>query len=122
MSLDLDAIERMIIQLDTDEYNQGVPKNAPWRAFPSRSGSDRWVIYQPTGSDRSRIITEGVRQPFADFIAHARSDVPALAAAVERVRELHRQGDSPAAKRFGGCLHCREPWPCPTIRALGGAS
>lgn len=42
-------------------------------------------------------------------------------AAVDRVLEVHRQGDS------GACVHCSQndypdcevPWPCPTVRALG---
>lgn len=49
----------------------------------------------------------------ATFIAHARQDVPALLAAIERVLDLH--SGSP-----GWCDHCVLPLPCPTIRALGG--
>ena len=60
----------------------------------------------------------------AEFIAHARTDVPRLVAeakrlqaAVERVRELH------AGKAYAQgpdyCDECEHKWPCPTIRALG---
>ena len=60
----------------------------------------------------------------AEFIAHARTDLPALLAAVEAVRALHKcltfldDGiGEPTA-----CGHCdNETWPCPTIRAITAA-
>lgn len=79
-----EQIELMVARLGMDEYNQGVPRCAPWRTSPSCSGPDRWIVYQPTGSDQSRIITEGVRQPFADFIAAARELVPSLLARAQQ--------------------------------------
>lgn len=51
----------------------------------------------------------------AAFIVHARTAVPALVAAVERVQALHTPY-SPDA--FSRCRECAEIMPCPTIRAL----
>lgn len=56
----------------------------------------------------------------AEFIAHARTAVPALVAAVERVQALHTPDE------FGMCEGCGDnehgyaivPHPCPTIREL----
>ena len=78
----------------------------------------------------------------AEFIAAARTDVPALLAevrrlqdAVERVRALHQdegpsQGYFPGDRGYGERDHCcgtcgeygeyGVEWPCPTIAALGG--
>lgn len=59
----------------------------------------------------------------AEFIAASRTDLPALLAAVEAVRELH------AADEDGDCAECirraqgrgDQSYPCPTITALAAA-
>ena len=48
----------------------------------------------------------------AEFIAHARTAVPALVAAVERVQALH----TPKSNDY--CRECSTPYPCATIEAL----
>jgi len=56
----------------------------------------------------------------ATFIAHARTDLPKLLAAVDAVVALHTVDDG----YYGGqvCEMCDfERWPCPTIRALNDA-
>ena len=71
------------------------------------------------------------RDEDAEFIAHARDDVPALLAEVrrlrateQRVRELHEwycagcEGTDPECGPM--CGHCYDPWPCATIAALDG--
>lgn len=52
----------------------------------------------------------------AEFIAHARQDVPALVEALRAVLEIH-------AEKSYGCAVCEEqdqalPWPCPTVTAI----
>ncbi len=54
----------------------------------------------------------------AELIAHARTDLPALTAAVRDVLALHAE-----ATCFGGypqafCIDCDRAWPCATVRAL----
>ena len=62
----------------------------------------------------------------AEFIAHAREDIPALLAAID---ELTNQRDKVLAlhhacepytdeQRLDPCACCNEPWPCETVRAL----
>ena len=59
----------------------------------------------------------------AEFIAASRTDLPALLAAVEAVRELH------AADEDGDCAECirraqgrgDQSYPCPTVRAITDA-
>ena len=65
-----------------------------------------------------------VLPPDAEFIAHARTDVPALLAAVEAVLALHY----PITRRHGRqkCAMCSDDWagfdpvtyPCPTVTAI----
>ncbi|WP_404851108.1 hypothetical protein [Dietzia kunjamensis] len=74
----------------------------------------------------------------AEFIAHARTDVPALVAALRTVLDRHPMGEASvieyaAAGEVKHCLGCRGahgiahdeyglvPWPCPTVRAVEDA-
>ena len=52
----------------------------------------------------------------AEFIAHARTAMPALVAAVERVQALHTPWTNPTGHPY--CKECLLAHPCPTIRAL----
>ena len=79
---------------------------------PSRRPDDP-VLYA-YGYDASGIKVENPAD--AEFIAHARQDVPALVAALRAVLELH-------AETPYGCAVCEEqnwalPWPCPTVAAI----
>lgn len=59
----------------------------------------------------------GVSTADAEFIAAARSMLPAAVEALARVRELH----TPTSMYFGGsgayCVHCDGNWPCATYKA-----
>lgn len=55
----------------------------------------------------------------AAFIALARTALPALAAAVEAVMEMHRPDQPGDIEVF--CVECKVSTPCPTIRALNEA-
>ena len=62
------------------------------------------------------------KQADAEFIA-ARTDVPRLVDALEKVLNLHVKAQPiPAAfgTQEGGdyCITCVEDWPCPTVRAI----
>ncbi|MCC4300406.1 hypothetical protein [Rhodococcus sp. 3-2] len=62
-------------------------------------------------------LTSEVGKADAEFIVHARTAVPALVAAVERVQALH----TPLSVLLADasyCTGCGDPYPCPTIRAL----
>lgn len=91
----------------------------PWHTEPSKHVSGRYVI--DTESRTIMHVTGPVHSlADAEFIAHARTAVPALVAAVERVQALHTPDE------FGMCEGCGDnehgyaivPHPCPTIREL----
>lgn len=56
----------------------------------------------------------------AEFIAHARTDVPRLVAALRAVEALHTTDpDDPGFAST--CLECCEDYPCPTVTAIRDA-
>jgi hypothetical protein len=61
-----------------------------------------------------------------EFIAHARTDIPAMHAALTAVLALHgSDGHTPddcgEPDCWEGCMECTEPYPCPTVRAINDA-
>ena len=90
---------------------------------PSRRPDDP-VLYG-YGYDASGIEVENPAD--AEFIAHARTDVPALVAALRAVLELHAPTPSDIYPN-DVCHHphCTDPtdqmeqshWPCPTVTAI----
>ena len=110
----------------------------------------RVIAPDPDGDDWCAIgvVHTGILRPDAEFIAHARTDVPALVAALRAVLDLHRESRNDA-DHTPPCEHCHgEPgvhecgcwadekwptvcavcmegtkgasvaWPCPTVRAI----
>jgi hypothetical protein len=79
------------LDLDEVEARANAATEGPWRALTSgRRGGDHWHV---TDSDQSIALIhasdgedEDMREPDAEFIAHARTDVPALVAEVRRLR------------------------------------
>src|SRR5690606_22140023 len=58
------------------------------------------------------------RQRDAEFIAHARTDVPRLVKALEAVLEDHKPRTHAT---HTGCRECGQLWPCNTQRAIEAA-
>lgn len=52
----------------------------------------------------------------AEFIAHAREDMPALVVAVKAVRALHHPN-----RHETSCQECLGNWPCPTSEVIDAA-
>ena len=106
-----------------------VPSNSPRDPYADIEGESaverkKRLAREKTRRYRARLAGEDVPTAWtadAEFIAHARTAVPALVAAVERVQALHTPDE------FGMCEGCGDnehgyaivPHPCPTIRALG---
>ncbi len=75
--------------------------------------------------DDIQVFLNGTLAKDAEFIAHARSDVPVLVAAVEAVLELHQRN------RYDECIECLSTdeygeatnvdYPCPTVTAIHSA-
>ena len=95
----------------------------PWKAEFS-GGMGNCVIPHDARSTREAVcVTRPYRALFdAEFIAHARTDVPALLEAVESVLSLHWDATIPGrtarddATRV--CGECGEKYPCTTVRAV----
>ena len=60
----------------------------------------------------------------AEFIAHARTDVPALVAALRAVLEVHKEDGNGWEPGGSFCTECQQgygllvPYPCPTVEAI----
>ena len=83
------------------------------------------------------LVVDGITmwaEPDAEFIAAARTDVPALLDALEKVLELHQPvtdgmgftedgygGISPACGACGTSDEYAVPYPCPTVEAITAA-
>ena len=92
----------------------------PWATTPPNSNSGWLGNYWSIGTEVDGLLERFTgdsggaldnTQADAAFIAHARTAVPALVAAVERVQALHTPDDS-------FCTECHQIYPCDTRRAL----
>ena len=60
----------------------------------------------------------GVNGADAEFIAHARTDVPDMAAALRAVLELHKHHAGRGGEHCGRCFPDEWGWPCATVAAI----
>lgn len=101
----------------TEDITEG-----PWEVetIPETGESRVLRRFEFFGEQIEIVAPGGMQREDAIFISHARTAVPALVAAVERVQALHTPDE------FGMCEGCGDnehgyaivPHPCPTIRAL----
>ena len=115
-------------RLDEIEARATAATEGPWKVKPyggrreesddeidSFVGPSEATIVEQLGCDCCDVGLE-VSSTDAEFIAHARQDVPALVAALRAVLEVH-------AEMSYGCAVCEEQdqaldWPCPTVTAI----
>ena len=123
--------------LDAIEQRAHAATEGPWEMYrPHHASGFHSVIGGAGGTDN---LADDVLEADAEFIAHARSDAPALLAEVrrlqaagERVRALHRPVDIEPSDTICGECSYRMPngrylqpvveHPCPTIAALDAAT
>jgi len=87
------------------------------------------VVYEvaPNATTRDdpnvyRADIKDIRHPDAQFIAHARQDVPTLLAALEAVVAEHKALPNSTSALYPRPLcTCGKSWPCPTITAITDA-
>ena len=115
--LDLDAIKAR-----ADAATEG-PWGVEGRAHP---GPDEHLVIYPVEQGGTLAFVQPSWDD-AEFIAHARTDIPALIAEVERLRgrieALHPREVIAVHEGYGEeawCPECRFHYPCQTIRALEG--
>ena len=109
-------------RLDEIEARANAATEAPWEASMDR--------VEHTGASAYAVAYDVAREQDAEFISHARADVPALLDALEKVLRLHPRvvvlHADPEFGRMeddaicGACIVNHEPadWPCPTVEAI----
>lgn len=107
-------------RLDEIEARANAATEGPWEAEWRFTGWD--VVSGKVDDDGlPAFIASEVESEEAEFIAHARTDVPDMAAALRAVLNLHKCRTYPddGIGEPTACTHCdNEPWPCPTVRAI----
>ena len=106
-------------RLDKIEARANAATEGPWMGIRYPDGFLGRVI----GGNGFGVAEDFPDDADAEFIAHARTDVPALVAALRAVLNLHFKAQPiPAAfgTQEGGdyCVTCAEDWPCPTVTAI----
>lgn len=106
-------------RLDAIKARADAATPGPWhdnlRDIPGSVGRLRagWMV----GAYEVVIGPGMAARPFdAEFIAHTRTDVPALVAAVEAVLALHQR-----TIEYPECKECGFEYPCPTVTAIRDA-
>ena len=128
----LDKIEARTNAATEGPWEWDGESNEPWPAgdnsLRSVSGAKDDLVLYAWGYDAYGI--EAARDADAEFIAHARTDVPWLLEqvklrdkALEAVLEMHELAQ-PITAAFGTqeggdyCRTCVEDWPCPTVETI----
>ena len=130
----LDKIEARTNAATEGPWEWDGESNEPWPAgdnsLRSVSGAKDDLVLYAWGYDAYGI--EAARDADAEFIAHARADVPDMAAALRAVLEVHQDGGESQGYlddgHYGDIPHCCTecgslgeygvPWPCATVTAI----
>ena len=101
----------MTSRLDDIKARAAAATGGPWRVQLDGFDYGPWdEVYVDNARGQCPCTPCGV--PNAEFIAHARTDVPALVAAVEAVLAFHYQHEDKC------CADCGRAWPCYTVEAI----
>ena len=101
--------------------------DGPWTwATHSTADGDEWAVFSPT--DWALATNRDGWGGDAEFIAAARTTVPALVDALEAVLKVHRpmHCEPECCTEPVYCEGCKQPddapdWPCPTVKAITDA-
>lgn len=100
----------------------------PWETSTTSRDPGARMVDIPDGDDVMSLAWElggglvGMSPANADFVAHAREDIPALLAMRDAVLAMHpaRKVVPDVTRYIVGCPTCRTDGPCETRKALGG--
>lgn len=111
-------------RLDQIEQRAERASEGPW-FDEERNLDDPWgatTVYNVfhNGDTPDRDLVAEAAYDNAEFIAHARTDVPALVKALRAALDMHTEEDG-AGIFEGDCRGCPYPYPCPTVRAITDA-
>ena len=109
--------------LDQIQARADAATEGPWTwASHTTVDGDQWAVLDK--QDHALAENRDGWGPDAEFIAAARTDVPALVDALQAVLELHKPIQATMTSHGGVsdvtvCDHCLDPtWPCPTVAAI----
>ena len=120
-------------RLNEIEARANAATEGPWEAFPGyQTDFGAWMSAAVDTADGEYLVVEAERDKDAEFIAHARADVPDMAAALRAVLEIHQDGGESQGYldtgSYGDMPHCCTecgslgeygvPYPCPTVTAI----
>ena len=122
----MSAVDRLD-QIETRAYTA---TKGPWAPWLDQDGEEHMGGLLMVGNAEAvipdgEVYIEGVEinpvahvyiQEDRDFIAHARTDVPALVAAVRVALDKHTPSHPIHRVRY--CQTCNDPWPCEEIRDI----
>ena len=109
-------------RLNEIEARANAATPGPWEA----GCNDRHVLYVTTENEEfcaeygpELYDSQGFfSDDDTEFIAHARTDVPEMAAALRAVLELHKREESPSGDYCDKCFPDEWHWPCQTVAAI----
>lgn len=116
--------EARMLDLEPIKAREQAATEGPWEKRPVGGGLDFDVSSTIRGDLVGDYRGQFNREEDADFVAHARTDIPALIAEVERLRKMvsdiesgyyHLQGE---LKRFETCWICGEKKPLIEIQPV----
>ncbi|QIK82416.1 hypothetical protein [Sanguibacter sp. HDW7] len=110
------------------EQRADAATEGPWEADGSEV-SQHWSLPEPWLTVASNEVScmsycyggsaRGIEQDEdAEFIAHARTDVPAMSAAIRDVLAVHVEATCSRGYPQAYCVDCDQAWPCATVRAV----
>ena len=116
----------MTSRLDAIKARAAAATEGPWETVRVYDNVYEVQLPDAPKPTESHFATSDLQNRFlhndAEFVAHARSDVPALVAAVEVVLAMHKEVQW--AESWPTCLHCNDgegsplAYPCPTVAAI----
>ena len=106
--------------LNIIEQRANAATEGPWEMYRPHHASGFHSITGGTGGTDN--LADDVSEANAEFIAHARDDVPKLVAALKAVLAMHSEEHQHYSPFVGStvvtCFACGEPTPCPTVRTI----
>ena len=106
------------------EQRTAAATEGPWEATQDKCWGEAYPslsiqrVYEYTDYDPARAGCEPLDAEDVEFIAHARTDIPALTTAVRDVLAMHAEATCSRGYPQAFCIDCDQVWPCATVRAL----
>ena len=103
-------------RLNEIEARANAATEGPW--FPNRYSDDWEVCGELDDNGNPALVASEAVGTDAEFIAHARTDVPDMAAALRAVLELHKREEIPSGDYCDECFPNEWHWPCSTVATI----